>query len=99
MRTLIRVRIPVDHGNHGVKDGSLPKTIENFIRDFKAEASYFFSDGGERTGLFVIDLKNSSDLPFVSERFFLGFNASVEAFPVMNAEDLRAGIERIQKSL
>jgi hypothetical protein len=94
---LVKVQIPHEAGNKGVRDGSLPKVLEGFIRERKPEAAYFLSENGVRTALFVIDMKHSSDLPSIAEPFFQAFNADVSATPAMNADDLKAGIEKAAK--
>ncbi len=99
MRVMMKVSFPVEASNKGVKDGSLPKTIMSFMEQQKPEGAYFTSFNGQRTGLFFFDLKDPSFIPAVAEPFFMGFNAAVEITPVMNAEDLKAGLERISKSL
>ena len=98
MRTMLKVQIPVEAGNRAVQDGTLPQTLAGFMEEFKPEAAYFLTEGGMRTALFVIDLKKESDIPYVAERFFMGFNAAVTASPVINADDLKAGIAKIENS-
>ncbi len=44
----------------------------------------------------VFDLKDSSDLPRIAEPFFMGLNATVEFTPVMNADDLKAGLGKMK---
>jgi len=90
MRTLLTVTIGADAGNRANKDGSLAKVIEAFTRDFKPEAAYFTTTGGDRTAYFVFDLKDPSAMPSVAEPFFMALNAHVGFRPVMNAADLQA---------
>jgi hypothetical protein len=75
MRTLLTVTIGADAGNRANKDGSLAKVIEAFTRDFKPEAAYFTTTGGDRTAYFVFDLKDPSAMPSVAEPFFMALNA------------------------
>ena len=95
MRTMMRVTIPVDHGNKAIKDGSLPKIIQSLLQDVKPEAAYFTTLDGLRTGFMVFDLKDSTDIPRITEPLFQGFNATVQFVPVMNADDLKAGLNKI----
>jgi len=95
MRTMIRIKMPVEAGNRAIQDGSLPVTIMEAIQRLKPEAAYFFPDGGLRTAMMVVDLKESSEIPAIAEHFFSRLNAAVEIFPVMNAEDLRQGLAKI----
>ncbi len=94
MRVLMKVSIPVEAGNAGIKDGSLPKTIMEFTEQVKPEAAYFTPLGGTRTALFVFDMADPSEIPPTVEPFFLKFNAAVDIVPVMDAADLKAGIEK-----
>ena len=95
MRTMMRVTIPVDHGNKAIKDGSLPKIFQSLLQDLRPEAAYFTTFDGLRSGFIVFDLKDSSDLPRITEPLFQGFNATVQFVPVMNADDLKAGLNKI----
>jgi len=42
----------------------------------------------------VIDLEDPAQLPSISEPFFSRVGATVEAFPVMTANDVRTGLKR-----
>ena len=95
MRMLMRVSLPVDTGNRGIKDGSLERTIGGILERLRPEASYFFPENGRRTILVVFDLKNPADIPSVVEPLFTELNAAVDLIPVMNAEDLKKGLSSI----
>jgi hypothetical protein len=70
--------------------------MQKFIADNKPEAAYFFADDqGNRSSLFVLHLKDTSDIPVLAEPFFLGFNAQVRFRPVMNQQDLAAALKRV----
>ena len=99
MRTLLKVSMPVEQGNRALKDGSLPKTIQTLIQELRPEASYFFAEQGRRTALFVFDLKDPAQIPQVVEPLFATLNAAVEMVPVMNADELKAGLEKTMKNL
>lgn len=98
MRTLMKVTIPVNAGNRGVADGSLPRTIEAFVTRVKPEAAYFLPEAGKRCAIFVFDLEDTSMIPALAETFFQKLDASVELHPVMNLEDFRRGIPRAAKA-
>ena len=97
MRTLLKVTIPVEAGNKGVQDGTIQRVMGETMERLRPEAAYFFAEGGMRAGLFVFDLKDSLDIPSIAEPFFSGINASVEFTPVMNADDLKKGLEKVRK--
>lgn len=101
MRCLLKVSIPVDTGNATIADGTLPKTIESILSEFKPEAAYFAEENGKRTGYIFLDLKDPSQIPAVVEPWFLAFNAHVELHPAMNIDDLKKaapGFERAVKN-
>lgn len=55
MRFLIKASIPTEAGNEMMKDPKFMTTLENYLKTVKAEASYFFEEGGHRTMLIVAD--------------------------------------------
>ena len=95
MRMLLDVQIPVEAGNAAIKDGRLPKTIMAVVDQLRPEASYFYPSNGKRHAIMVFDLKDSSQIPPVAERFFEELNAEVRIIPVMNLEDLQKGLAQI----
>jgi hypothetical protein len=98
MRTMLKVTFPVEAGNKAIKDGALPKLVEAFTKKYKPEAAYFYPDGGKRCMLYVFDMPDSSQLPPIVEPFFMGLNADISLTPVMNSDDLQAGLEKAAKS-
>jgi hypothetical protein len=101
MRCLLKVSIPVETGNAAMADGSLNKTIESILTEFKPEAAYFAEDDGKRTGFIFLDVKEPSQIPAIAEPWFLAFNAQVEFHPAMTVDDLKKaapGIERAVKN-
>ena len=92
MRFLVKVNIPVKAGNAAVKEGKLSTTIQSILGDLKPEAAYFTDEKGQRTAFLFLEMKDNSEIPAISEPWFLAFNASIEIHPVMVPEDLnRAG--------
>jgi hypothetical protein len=47
--------------------------------------------------MLVIDVKDPSDIPVIAEPFFTQLDAAVEFTPVMNADDVKKGLEKIVK--
>ena len=92
---MIKVTVPVEAGNRAIRDGSLPKVISDALERLKPEAAYFFPDRGIRTCLFVIDIKDPSEIPVIAEPFFTQLDAAVDFTPVMNAEDLKKGLGQV----
>jgi tRNA/tmRNA/rRNA uracil-C5-methylase (TrmA/RlmC/RlmD family) len=96
MRTLLKVTMDVAASNKAILDGSLPKMIQSTMERLKPEASYFTAMDGCRSCFIVFDMKDPSEIPVIAEPFFLNLNAKVEFSPVMNAEDLKKGLDVIQ---
>jgi hypothetical protein len=87
----------VESANRAIRDGVLPKLMEQTMAMLKPEAAYFTSVNGERTAFFVFDLKSTSDIPSIAEPLFQQLGAKIEFSPVMNAEDLKTGLASLQK--
>ena len=94
MRVMLVASIPVEAGNAGIESGALQKVLSALVSDLKAEAAYFLSLDGQRTALIFCDLADTSQIPTLTEPFFMLLNAEVEIYPVMNAEDLGKGLPR-----
>jgi hypothetical protein len=97
MRMMMKVSIPVEAGNRGVKEGNLPKTVMGFVEQHKPEAAYFTAEDGKRTAFFVFDLKDPTMIPSVAEPFFMNLNASIELSPTMNLDEMKVGVEKAAK--
>ncbi len=89
----------MDAGNAAAKAGTLGTTGERILADLKPEAAYFFADdNGQRSGFIVFDIKDTSQIPAVSEPWFLAFNAKVSFRPIMNPRDLATACRSIAKA-
>jgi hypothetical protein len=99
MRCLLKIVIPVETGNQGIMNGTLPTTIEAILAEQNPEAVYFYEEDGKRTGLVVLDIKDSSQIPAIAEPWFLAFNARVEFHPAMNLQDLNNSAPGMQKAV
>jgi hypothetical protein len=94
---MMKVSIPVDAGNKGVKEGTLPKTVMGFVEQAKPEACYFTTESGKRTAYLFFDLKDSTMMPTIAEPFFMNLGAGVDWTPVMNLEEMQVGVEKAMK--
>jgi hypothetical protein len=92
MRMLMKVQIPTGAGNEAIRNGSLPEIMGRAIDALHAEATYFTSEDGMRTGLIFFEMGDSSDIPPAAEPFFMGLDAKITFAPVMNADEMRAGV-------
>ncbi len=98
MRFLVKVSFPVEAANAAAKKNGF-KVIQQILEQQKPEAAYFIADGGQRTGILIIDIAAASDIPAIAEPWFLALNASVEATPVMLPEDLEKATPAIEAAV
>jgi hypothetical protein len=98
MRTLMKVKIPTAAGNEAIKNGSLPEIIAKALACLNAEAAYFTSEDGLRTALIFFDMTDASDIPAATEPFYMAFDAQISFEPVMNADDMAAGVGKAMEA-
>ena len=100
MRMLMQITIPVEAGNTAARSGAFGPPFQKILESLKPEAAYFGTGAtGERGGFMVFDLKDTSQIPGIAEQFFLGYNAKVLFYPVMNAQDLAKAAPGIEKAV
>lgn len=95
MRMMLKASIATAEGNRAIKDGSVSDILEKLIKKLKPEAAYFAAQDGLRTAMIFFDMKESSEIPGITESLFQGVNASIELTPVMNGDDLRKGLSQL----
>ncbi|MGI5336037.1 hypothetical protein ACQEVS_00865 [Streptomyces sp. CA-181903] len=71
--------------------------MRDVVEQLRPEAAYFTCMDGGRTCILVFDMRESSEMPALLERFFLDMEAEVELHPVMNADDLREGLDALPR--
>jgi hypothetical protein len=98
MRTLVTVTVPAATGSRAIKDGSMGKIIGTFQEKWKPEASYFYTVGGDRTAMFVVDIKEASQMPSMFEPLFAQLDARIDLKPVLNTTDLQSGLAALAKA-
>jgi hypothetical protein len=92
---MVRFHFPADAGNDLIQSGKVNKVFEQLGADLKPEAMYLYPEQGERGGIVVFDMQDSSWLAGVVERFSFGLHAKVEVMPVMTADDLQKGLAMV----
>ena len=97
MRMMLKVTLPVESANKAIRDGSLPKLLQSTLEELKAEAAYFYPEDGKRAAHIFFDMRDVTQIPAIAEPFFMQLNAAVEFVPVMNADDLRAGLDKASR--
>ena len=98
MKMLLTVEFPLEPFNSLVRNGKVGEVIGRILDSIEPETAYFTEQDGKRCGIFVINLKDQSDVPFFAEPFFLNFQASCKFRILMSPEDLqKAGLEELGK--
>ena len=98
MKMLLTVEMPHEPFNSLVRSGKAGEIIGRILETIKPETAYFTEQDGKRGGIFVVDVKTPSDVPFFAEPFFLNFQANCKFRILMSPEDLqKAGLEELGK--
>lgn len=97
MRMLMKVCMPAEPANKLMKDGMMPKVMQNLMDSLRPECSYFFTENGRRACFMVFELKDSSMIPCLVEPLYLQLNAEVDLMPCMDADDLKHGLDKAMK--
>jgi hypothetical protein len=96
MRMMVEFRLPTtEEVNAKIRDGSIGQTMETMLGNLQPEAAYFCPRDGKRGGYIVFNMEEESELVFKLEPLWLEMKATVEIVPVMTADDLRAGLQRL----
>jgi hypothetical protein len=95
---LLDITFPHDPFNSLLRQGAAGKKLGDILEAIKPEAVYFTEQEGKRGALVVVNLADSSKIPFVSEPWFLSFNADVKCRIAMSPDDLKkAGLDALGK--
>ena len=89
MKMLLSVEFPLEPFNSLVRSGKAGETLGQILETVKPETAYFTEQDGQRGGVFVVNVKNPSDIPVFAEPFFLKLNANCRFRILMSPEDLR----------
>ncbi|MEV0638468.1 hypothetical protein AB0I77_26715 [Streptomyces sp. NPDC050619] len=95
MRVLLKANLDTEKANDAIRNGTLGKLIQESVEQIKPEAAYFTADNGNRTAFLVFDLKDVSQMPAISEPFFLNLGAKISYTPIMNLEDVQKGLSQV----
>ena len=98
MKMLMTVDFPLEPFNSLVRSGKVGEIMGQILETIKPETAYFTEQDGKRGGIFIVDVKNPSDVPFFAEPFFLKFEACCKFRILMSPADLqKAGLEELGK--
>jgi hypothetical protein len=98
MHTLLKISMTdIPRANAVVSDGSIKNIFDNLSKKINPETSFFYSEQGYRTAIFVFDMKDASQIPQICEPLFTELNAKVDFFPAMDHSELTKGLESMKK--
>jgi hypothetical protein len=96
MRIMLKFTFPTTtESNTWIRDGSIGQKMESILGEIQPEAAYFTTVNGTRDGYLFFNMDDASEIPAKVEAFFQELGATVEIFPVMTPDDLRAGLQRL----
>jgi len=62
--------MPDEPFNNFVKEGSAGTKVQQILGDLKPEAAYFVEMNGHRTGILIVNMDNTAQMPALSEPGF-----------------------------
>jgi len=93
MRMMLRITFPTDRFNEMTRAGTVGPTIQKILTDTQPEAAYFGSQNeGRRGAVVVVEIPTPTDLPRVTEPWYLAFGARVETSVAMTPQEV-AGLD------
>ncbi len=95
MRMMLVVELDTQRANDLVGEGRIEEILSRTLEALQPEAAYFYARNGRRAFTLVVDAPDAASLPSLAEPFWLELNASVDAFPCMNVEELTEGLGRL----
>ena len=95
MRVMVKFTFPTQESNALVSDGSIGQTMQTLLGNLEPEAAYFCHVDGKRGGYLVMNVEEGSEIVTKIEPFFLEMGAEINTFPVMNADELGAGLQSL----
>jgi hypothetical protein len=95
MKFIVEASFPHEPFNSYVREGTIGEKIGATLQAINPEVIYFTDSGVGRGLLMIVDLKDASQAPHVTEPLMLTFNASVHYRVAMAPEELAAaGLEK-----
>lgn len=95
MKFIVEGTFPHEPFNTYVRNGTVGEKIGATLQAIKPEVVYFTDSGVGRGVLMIVELKDASQAPHVTEPLMLTFNASVHYRVAVAPEELAsAGLEK-----
>jgi len=83
--------------SEAIRNGTMQTTLQSALEQLNPEAAYFTAQDGMRTAFFVFDLREPAQIPSIAEPLFMPLKAKIDMSPVMNVDDVQAGLEEWMK--
>jgi hypothetical protein len=96
MRMMLKILIPVEHGNRAAKDGSMQKAFDNLFEMLQPEQTYFMMEDGMRCALLFYELKENYHLVDIHEPLLASMGAKIYDVPALTYADLKKGFATLQ---
>ncbi len=98
MKMLLTVEFPHEPFNALVRSGKIGEVMGRILESVRPEMAYFTEQDGKRTGIFVVELNQPSEVPALAEPFFLHFQADCKFRIAMTPADLQmAELDKLGK--
>ena len=91
MKYILKVKKSLEKGHEAIRDPQSGHKMHELLTQIKAETAYFTTICGHRGAYIVLNINDASEIPAISEPFFLWLGADVDYVPVMSPEDLAKG--------
>ena len=96
MRMLLKIKIPVEHGNRAAADGSMKAAFENLFKTLQPEASYFSMEDGLRCAYIFYEARAEYQFLEIHEPLFASMGALVYDSPALVWDDMVEGFGKLQ---
>jgi hypothetical protein len=106
--------VPIRSGLHERRPACTSQKLHRAIHDLDVEPKrvraddwpaglpdldlYFTSENGMRTALIFFEMADSSGIPAAAEPFFMGLDADITFAPMMNADEMRASVDKAMEA-
>ena len=98
MRMMLTAAMPLEPFNTLVRTGKVGTILQEILAQLKPEAVYFVEEHGMRCAVLIVEVADSSRIPFFAEPFFLQFNAECRFRIAMTPADLgKADLDALGK--
>lgn len=93
MRIMLKAHLDVEAANLAIGDGSIAKVFDTVFGLCRPEATWFLTEGGQRTCYAIFDMQEPAIIPELAEPLFQSLGATVDFHPIMSAAELEAGLK------